>query len=172
MSRFLRGLAVVSLLAALQPAPVLAEARLDAPAYAAPRAVFDFYFDDPKHIGSALFWVRSVMNTLSEAPYGYAPEDMQLVVVVHGTEIVTLAKHNAAKYPEAVERMRYYADLGVRFRVCGDAARDYGYRPSDFQDFVEIAPNAIADLVHWQRQGYALIAPRIMDRKVSIEAIR
>lgn len=68
--------------------------------------------------------------------------------------------------------MRNYADLGVRFRVCGQAAHDHGYRATDFRDFVEVAPNAITDLAHWQQQGYALVIPQAMEKKHSIESIR
>ena len=92
--------------------------------------------------------------------------------MIHGTEIVTVAKKNETKYKEAVERMRYYADLGVSFKVCGQAAEDYGYAMQDFQDFIEVVPNAITELMHWQQQGYALIVPQILDKKINIEAIR
>ncbi|WP_456447411.1 DsrE family protein [Thiolapillus sp.] len=140
--------------------------------YENPRVVFDFYFDDPQHMGSALHWVRSYMNPLMEAPYNLAPEFMDIVVVIHGTEIVTVAKANQKKYAEAVGRMQYYASLGVKFRVCGLAAADYGYRVKDFQDFIEVVPSAITELAYWQQQGYGLITPRILDKKYSIEEIR
>jgi len=134
--------------------------------------LFEFYFDDPRKIGSALFWVRALIHPLMEAPYGYTPEDLSLVVVIHGTEIVTVAKKNEAKYQEAVDRMRYYADLGVKFKVCGLAAEDYGYALKDFQDFIHVVPNAITELAHWQQQGYALILPQVMEKKIDIESIR
>lgn len=140
--------------------------------YAPAKVMFEFYLDDPQKIGSALYWVRSLLNPLMEAPYGYAPEDLKIVVVIHGSEIVTVAKKNEAKYQEAVERMRYYADLGVAFKVCGQAAEDFGYAVADFQDFVEVVPNAITELAHWQQQGYALIVPQIMDKRFDIESIR
>ena len=140
--------------------------------YQPPRVMFEFYFDDPDKIGSALYWVRSLMNPLTEAPYNYPPEDFSIVVVIHGTEIVAVAKKNEAKYREAVDRMRYYADLGVKFKVCGQAAEDYGYAVKDFQDFIEVVPNASTDLAHWQQQGYALSVPQIMDKKIDIESIR
>lgn len=108
--------------------------------YAPAKVVFDFYLDDPQKIGSALFWVRSLMNPLLEVPYNYSPEDLKIVVVIHGTEIVTVATRNEAKYKEAVERMRYYATLGVAFKVCGQAAEDFGYAVRDFQDFIEVYP--------------------------------
>ncbi len=140
--------------------------------YEDPKAVFEFYFDDPRHIDSALYWLRAYINPLTEAPYDMAPEMMDIVVVIHGTELVTVATRNYAKYRNAVDRMRYYAQLGVKFRVCGLAAADYGYRTEDFQDFIEVVPSAITELGHWQQQGYALIVPRILEKRFSIEEIR
>ncbi|MEW6590628.1 MAG: DsrE family protein [Pseudomonadota bacterium] len=153
-------------------APVLGAGKPVATPYAPARVLFDFYFDDPQKIGSALFWVRSLVNTLQSPPYDHPPEDNRVVVVIHGTEIVTVAKHNAAKYQEAVDRMRYYAGLGVSFKVCGQAMADFGYRIEDFQDFIEVVPNAITELAHWQQQGYALIVPQIQDKRFDIESIR
>lgn len=153
-------------------APAQAAGKWVATPYAPARVMFEFYLDDPQKIGSALYWVRALMNPLLEAPYNYSPEDNKIVVVIHGTEIVTVAKKNAEKYQEAVDRMRYYADLGVSFKVCGQAAEDFGYAVSDFQDFIEVVPNAITELAHWQQQGYALIVPQIMSKKIDIEAIR
>jgi uncharacterized protein len=140
--------------------------------YGEQKVVFDFYFDDPRKIDSALYWIRALLNPLMDAPYNYAPEFLDVVVVMHGTEIVTVVKHNYAKYRNAVERMKYYASLGVKFRVCGLAAHDYGYTPKDFQDFIQIVPSAITELAHWQLKGYALLTPRVMDKKFTIEEIR
>ena len=153
-------------------APALAAGKWVATPYAPARVVFEFYLDDPQKIGSALYWVRSLMNPLQAAPYNYSPEDLSIVVVIHGTEVVTVAKKNEAKYQEAVDRMRYYAGLGVAFKVCGQAMEDYGYAVKDFQDFIEVVPNAITELAHWQQQGYALIIPRIMSKTIDIESIR
>ena len=140
--------------------------------YKPAKTVFEFYFDDPSHMGSALYWMRSLMNTLMDSPYNYSPEEMSIKVVIHGTEIVTVAKKNEDRYQELVERMRYYADLGVEFKVCGQAAEDFGYSVKDFQDFIQVVPNAMTELSHWQQQGYALIAPRIYEKRFSTEAIR
>ncbi len=161
------------LLALLIPATVArAEAKLVQTPYEEQKVVFDFYFDDPKKIGSALFWVRSLLNPLMDEPYNYAPEFLDLIVLIHGTEIVTTTKHNYEKYRDAVERMKYYAALGVKFKVCGVAAEDYGYSAKDFYDFVELVPSAITELAHWQLQGYATIKPEVVDKKLSIEEIR
>jgi intracellular sulfur oxidation DsrE/DsrF family protein len=167
-----RALTLLVLLILSVMSPALAAGKWVATPYAPAKVVFEFYLDDPQKIGSALYWVRALMNPLQAAPYNYAPEDLNIVVVIHGTEIVTVATRNEAKYQDAVERMRYYADLGVSFRVCGQAAEDFGYAVKDFQDFIEVVPNAITELAHWQQQGYALITPHVMEKKFDIEAIR
>jgi intracellular sulfur oxidation DsrE/DsrF family protein len=138
--------------------------------YAAPKVVFDFFLDDPAKMGSALYWLRSLILPLSVPPYEYNTDTIK--VVVHGTELVTLAKKNEAKYKDVVDRMRYYADLGIEFKVCGLAMHDYGYSAKDLQDFVQIVPSAPVELVHWQNQGYAVLVPTIMDKKFNIEDIR
>lgn len=146
--------------------------RFEQTPYGEPKVLFEFYFDTPEKINSALYWLRSFINPLTEAPYNQAPEMMNIKVIIHGTEIVTLVKHNYSKYKEAVERMRYYHQLGVEFRVCGLAAHDYGYGLADFQDFVVVTPSAMVELAHWQNQGYALLKPEILSRTKSIEEIR
>ncbi len=142
------------------------------PEYESPKVVYEFYLDRPEKMTSALYWIRSLMNPLLEEPYAMAPEFMDIKVVIHGTEIVTLVKKNYEKYREDVERMRYYASLGVAFKVCGMAAKEYGYTADDFQDFVEIVPSAFTELVHWQQQGYALITPQVYIREQSLDEIR
>jgi len=140
--------------------------------YSEQQVVFDFYFDNPEKINAALFWIRSLINPLMEDPYGFAPEFLDIKVVIHGTEIVTVARKNYEKYREAVERMRYYASLGVKFKVCGLAAMDYDYNPDAFYEFIDVVPSAITELAHWQLQGYAVIAPTVMEKRFSIEEIR
>ncbi|HFD31527.1 MAG TPA: hypothetical protein ENJ28_02275 [Gammaproteobacteria bacterium] len=148
------------------------EARFEQTPYQEPKVLFEFYFDDPNKVGPALYWLRSYINPLTEEPYNYAPEFMDIKVIIHGTEIVTLAKKNYAKYKTAVDRMKYYSMLGVDFRVCGLAAKDFGYEMKDFQSFVKVIPSAIIEIGHWQQQGYAIIQPQIMEKKFSIDEIR
>jgi len=152
--------------------PVQAAGKWVATPYTPAKVVFEFYLDNPQKIGSALYWVRSLMNPLQEAPYNYSPEDLNIVVVIHGNEIVTVAKKNEAKYQDAVDRMRYYAELGVKFKVCGQAAADFGYRVEDFQDFIEVVPNAMTELAYWQQQDYALIVPKVLEKTIDVESIR
>lgn len=140
--------------------------------YSPQKVVFDFYFDEPQKINSGLYWIRSLLNPLMEEPYGYSPEELDIKVIIHGTEIVTLAKKNYKKYQEAVQRMRYYAGFGVQFKVCGLVMDEYGYSVKDFYDFVEVVPSAISELAHWQMKGYGLITPSIMQKKHAIKDIR
>jgi len=142
------------------------------PEYLEPKAVFDFFFADPRHMASGLSWIRSYMNPLTESPYDMAPEFMQIVVVIHGTEIVTLAKHNYEKYRDSVERMRYYASLGVQFKVCGLAASDYDYNADTFYDFVDVVPSAMIEIADLQQRGYGLVIPQIHDKRFSVQEIR
>ena len=151
---------------------IYAEARFVHTPYKDIKVVYDFYFDQPEKIGPALYWLRSTMKTLMDEPYGMAPEFMNIVVVIHGAEIVTLVKKNEARYQDAVDRMRYYADFGVKFKVCALAAADYDYELKDFQDFVEMVPSAMAELVHWQMQGYGLLTPKVMTRNYTVDEIR
>jgi len=160
------------LLAATQALPVLAQAKVVQTPYKHPKALVDIYLDDPAKLASALNWIRGVMNPLTEAPYSMAPEDIPIIVLMHGTEIVTLARKNEARYRDLVQRMRYYAELGVKFKVCGLSMRDYDYTPADLYDFVEVTPSALTELMYWQNQGYALIPAVVMDKKFSIDDIR
>ncbi len=165
---------VFTLLAlALQGAVQAADGpRYLTPPYESPKAVYEFYLDHPQKIDAALYWVRALVNPLSEPPYSFAPEMMEIKVVLHGTEIVTVAEKNYKQYKNAVDRMRYYAQLGVEFKVCALAAEDYGYDVDDFQDFIDVVPSAFTELVHWQMQGYALITPRVFERTQRLEDIR
>lgn len=155
-----------------EPGEPVEEASFVQTPYKEPKVAFEFYFDNPNKINSALYWIRSYINPLTEEPYNYAPEFMDIKVIIHGTEIVTLAKKNYAKYKDVVERMKYYSLLGVEFRVCALAAKDFGYETKDFQSFVKVVPSAIIEIGHWQQQGYAIIKPEIMDKKFSVEEIR
>lgn len=154
-----------------QPAVQAAGTYEETP-YQAPKTLYEFYFDNPDYINSALYWLRSQINPLMEPPYNMQPEDMKIIVLIHGTEIATVATKNYEKYKDAVDRMRYYASLGVDFRVCALAAEDYDYSVKDFQDFIKVIPSAMAEMSYWQQQGYAMISPRILIRNQSLESTR
>lgn len=172
-ARFMYRLcAAVMLVGCIPAAPALAQAKFVQTPYQNPKALIDIYLDDPQKLGSALYWLRALVNPLTEAPYSMFPEDMSIIVLMHGTEIVALARKNEERYQEVVQRMRYYAAMGVKFKVCGLALQDFQYTASDLHDFVEVTPSAITELMHWQNRGYALITPQVNDKKFSNEQIR
>ncbi len=164
--------AVMGVLVLLFISPSWTKAKYTATPYGHQKVVFDFYFDSPEKMGAGLFWLRSLIKPLSEAPYNYSSDLLEIVVVVHGTEVVTLAKKNYSKYQTTIDRMRYYVDLGVKFKICEIAMQDYGYRLEDFYDFVEVVPSAMTELVHWQSKGYALITPQVLEKKQANDKIR
>jgi intracellular sulfur oxidation DsrE/DsrF family protein len=140
MPRSIRGFFFALIMAIGAAHPVLAQGTRVQTPYANPKAIVDVYLDHPAKMGAALYWVRSLVNPLTEAPYSLFPEDMSIIVLLHGTELVTVARKNEAKYEELVQRMRYYASQGVKFKVCGLALQDYGYTDADMQPFIEITP--------------------------------
>lgn len=172
MRQLFRSLAALLALASLPAGAEVEVSQVVQTPYEEQKVVYDFYLDDPAKINTALFWIRSLMNPLMEEPYGMAPEFLDIKVVLHGTEIVTVARKNYAKYQDAVERMRYYASLGVEFKVCGLAAEDYDYGTDAFYEFVDVVPSAITELAHWQLQGYALLTPIVTEKRFTIEEIR
>ena len=143
--------------------------------YRAPfRAVVEFYFNEPEKIRPALEWVSNIIYVLSREPYNFVPgEDIDIVVVIHGTEITTLVKKNREKYRDIWDRVEGMTMYGVKFKVCSMAAEQiYGYKPEDFPEFIEFVPSAITELLHWQQKGYALLIPRILERTKAVEEIR
>ena len=164
--------AALALPAAWAHAQASAQARFVQTPYSNPKALVDVYLDHPAKMGAALYWVRSLVNPLVEPPYSMLPEDMSIIVLLHGTELVTVAKKNEAQYEDVVQRMRYYVSQGVQFKVCGLALKDFGYRAEDMQPFIEVTPSAMSELVHWQNRGYALVTPVVTDKKLATEDIR
>lgn len=172
-----RIIAITCLLLLFVPLPAFSEnnkggAELVFTPYQEQKAVFEFYFDHPDKISSGLYWLLGMFYTLNEEPYGIPSDSLDVKVVLHGAEIVTLARKNYEKYKTVVERMRYYAELGVEFKVCANSAHDYGYNPEDFQDFVQIVPNAITEIIHWQMQGYGLVIPQVLEKHHTVEELQ
>ncbi|MEZ0361336.1 MAG: DsrE family protein [Hydrogenobacter sp.] len=130
------------------------------------KAVVEFYFDNPEKIGPALGWVSNLVYVLSNPPYNYSPEDIDIVVVSHGRELPVFAKENRKKYESIVERIESLSFYGVKFTVCSMAARQfYGYSEKDFYPFVTLVPSALTELIHWQQMGYGLLIPQVLEVK-------
>lgn len=90
--------------------------------------------------------------------------DISLKPVRH--ELHQIANKNRAQLDYLYALPGY---IGVSFRVCGLAVADYGYLDKDFLEFIEVAPSAITELVHWQQQGYSLITPVVMTKNILLK---
>jgi uncharacterized protein len=120
------------------------------------KAVYDFYFPDPKSMAFVLSSVNSLMAMTAEhGPHEFEP--LKLVVVSHGPELVVFAKRNYAKYKDIVDRAASLALQGVRFEVCRGAAASLNLKPDDFHGFVTMVPSGPYALTYWQAKGHALI---------------
>lgn len=120
------------------------------------KAVYDFYFPDPKGIGLVLSAINSLMAMTAE----YGPREidpLKIVVVSHGPELVAFAKRNYGKYKEIVDRAASLASQGVHFEVCRGAAASLNLKPEDFHGFVTVIPSGPYALTYWQMKGYGLI---------------
>jgi len=58
-------------------------------------------------MGATLHGIRSVVNPLVEAPNSLFSEDMSVVVVLHGTEIVPVARKNESRHEATVAAQRW-----------------------------------------------------------------
>lgn len=133
--------------------------------YAVPfKVVYELFLDHPEKIRPALGWISNVIFVLTNPPYNYSPEDIQIVVVSHGRELPVFATRNRDQYADIVERLESLSLYGVKFKVCKMAAEQiYGLSEKDFYPFVELVPSAITEIIHWQMQGYALMIPQVFE---------
>ncbi len=120
------------------------------------KAVYDFYFPNPKSVPLVLSAINSLMAQTAEfGPHDFEP--LKIVVVSHGPELVVFAKRNYAKYKEIVDRAASLAQQGVRFEICRGAAAALNFVPEDFHGFATVVPSGPYALTYWQMKGYGLI---------------
>jgi intracellular sulfur oxidation DsrE/DsrF family protein len=121
------------------------------------KIVWDFNFIDPKAVGIVFNFINSFMRSVSEhGPHEIEP--FKVVIVSHGPELVVFARKNYEKYKEIVDRAASLAKQGIRFEICGLAARFQGFAPEDLHGFVTVVPAAPYALAYWQSKGYTLNA--------------
>ena len=120
------------------------------------KAVYDFYFPDPKSVPLVLSSIASLMAQTAEfGPHEFEP--LKIVVVSHGPELVVFAKRNYAKYKDIVDRAASLAEQGVKFEICRGAAASLNFVPEDFYGFTTVVPSGPYALTYWQMKGYGLI---------------
>ena len=121
------------------------------------KAVWDFNFVDPKAVGVVLNNIGALLKATADfGPHEIDP--LKVVVVTHGPELALFAKANYSKYKEVVDRAASFAQQGVRFEACRNAAAAQGYSPEDFHGFINVVPAGPYALAYWQAKGYSLNA--------------
>ncbi|MDK2974968.1 MAG: uncharacterized protein PWP08_1339 [Methanofollis sp.] len=58
-----------------------------------------------------------------------------------------------------IDLLGEYAEQGVRFTVCANSLRAFGFTRDDFPRAIEVAPSGVGELVRRQAEGYAYIRP-------------
>ncbi len=129
--------------------------------YPSLKVVYDWNFGSPEDVDKALNFLRNHFKAYSE----YAPlEEVEIVVVSHGAEIPIFAKQNMKIFKETVERIKNFHDTyGVKFYVCYNAARAFGFDKEDFPSFVILTPAGVAKLAALQEDGYRLVPAVVHD---------
>jgi len=121
------------------------------------KVVWDFNFADPKAVGVVFNNLAALLKATSEfGPNAIDP--IKVVIVSHGPEIVVFAKKNYDKYKAIVDRAASFAQQGVRFEICRNAAGAQGFKPEDLYGFTTVVPAGPYALAYWQAKGYSLNA--------------
>ena len=119
--------------------------------------VWDFNFVDPKAVGVVLNNIGALLKATADfGPHEIEP--LKVVVVSHGPELAIFAKANYSKYKDIVDRAASFAQQGVRFEACRNAAAAQGFAPEDFHGFINVVPAGPYALAYWQAKGYSLNA--------------
>jgi len=121
------------------------------------KVVWDFNFVDPKAVGV----VFNNLNALLRATHEFGPHEIdpiKVVIVSHGPEVVVFDRKNYGKYKEIVDRAASFAQQGVKFEICRNAAAAQGIAPDDLHGFVTVVPAGPYALAYWQAKGYSLNA--------------
>ncbi len=131
--------------------------------YPSMKVVYDWNLSSPEDVSKALNFIRNHFKAYSE----YAPlEEVEIVVVSHGAEIPVFAKQNQKIFKETVERIKNFHDMyGVRFYICLNAAKAFGFDVKDFPSFVILTPAGVAKLAALQEEGYRLVPAVVHDFK-------
>lgn len=126
------------------------------------KILFDIYSDPggKGKINPLLSTVARFLNMHGQT--GLAPEQMQVVVILHGAGVRNVL--NAETYKKEYGRANPNAELldalhdaGVKLYVCGQSLRSKGFGSKDLAEPVKLSLSAMTALVHFQEEGYQLI---------------
>lgn len=135
--------------------------KFDGSALGAQKAVYHFNYEKPEDMLQGLGYLNNHTQGLKE--FGTLAKS-HIVVVAHGNELHMFSRLNKAAYPDFYDKLKAYADQGITFRICRNAAKFRGYNPEDFYDLTTVVPAAMTDLAKWQAQGYAYISGDVIKR--------
>ncbi|MBK3332891.1 hypothetical protein GWK41_07400 [Persephonella atlantica] len=129
--------------------------------YPSLKVVYDWNLQSPEAVSKALNHLRNHIKAYEE----YAPlEEVDIAVVSHGAEVPVFAKQNKKYFSEIVERIKnFHESYGVKFYVCYNAAKAFGFDKEDFPSFVILTPAGVAKLAALQEEGYRLVPAIVHD---------
>ncbi len=141
----------------------VAKLEISESTYPSLKVVYDWNLSKPEDVSKALNYIRNHIKAYDE----YSPlEEIEIVVVSHGAEIPVFAKKNKEVFKEIVERIKNFHDTyGIKFYVCYNAARAFGFDIKDFPSFVTLTPAGVAKLAALQEEGYRLVPAVVHDFK-------
>lgn len=124
-------------------------AKVDMHKYPVTNVVFDVNYSDPKKLNILNVFLTKTSGALKG----------KTVVVTHGPELRVFAKENYEKYQGIVDKMAALADKGIEFRMCNNAMRAAGFKPSDMHGFITVVPAGFPEIAMLQSKGYKYINP-------------
>jgi intracellular sulfur oxidation DsrE/DsrF family protein len=67
----------------------------------------------------AIGWISNVIFVLTNPPYNFSLEDIDIVVVSHGRELPVFLEENRDKYQDIMERIEGLTHYGVNSKSVG-----------------------------------------------------
>ena len=96
---------------------------------------------------------EAVLNNAENAQRAFAPERVEVTVVVHGKALPMLLKANTAQF----ERMAKMASNGVTFAACRNSMRRMKVEKADLHDFATTVDSGVAEVIRKQEAGWAYV---------------
>ncbi len=133
----------------------LAPLEISDSTYPTLKVVYDWNLQGPEAVNQALNYISNHIKAYSE----YSPlEEVEVVVVSHGPEVVIFTKQIGTKFKNVVERIKSFNEsYGIKFYVCYNAIRAMGYSREDVLPFAILTPAGVAKLAALQEDGYRLV---------------
>ena len=117
-----------------------------------PGIVFEFESDDEGLLERHLPPLRGEIARLQRRFPG-----LDIEIVSHGQELLSLTTENETFYPAAHRITRQLAEAGIPLSVCGAYADTFEAYPEDFPDYVEVLPSGPAHVNNLEALDYVVI---------------